>query len=75
MAKSKPKLIDLGKLPPFEYEMLRAAIRWGRIWCEASADRLAGSVDIYERTEEHNWRDRASEVRAIEARFLKRGRR
>ncbi len=68
------KDISLGTLPPFEYRMLRAALRYAVEFCESSAEGFEGGQRA-EDIENHNyWLDQASEMRAIRSRFLRAGR-
>ncbi len=64
----KVKQVPLGSLEPAEYEMLRAALAYASDYCECEAN---GEVPGEKR---QLWSDRASEFRALLARFGKRGR-
>ncbi len=67
--------IDLGKLPPFEYGQLRAALNYAVAWCVTSAEGYEHGQSEEDRRAWQLWIDRASEMRAIRARFDKLGRR
>ena len=72
----KPKKqIELGSLHLFEYDMLRYAIQCAIKFAVSSADGYAGSLEADEIRERNLWLARASEFRALQARFLKHGRR
>lgn len=66
--------IELGSLPPFEYEMLRAALRDAIGFYIVSAEAIRGTSNR-ELAERNRLLDRASEYRALQRRFLKNGRR
>jgi hypothetical protein len=64
--------IGLGSLPPFEYAILRRSFDYSIQLCQIMADGLKKPGQSNERT---LWLNRASEFRALQRRFIKRGRR
>jgi hypothetical protein len=64
--------IGLGSLPPFEYKILRRSFDYSVQLCQIMADGLKKPGEAEERT---LWLNRASEFRALQRRFIKRGRR
>jgi hypothetical protein len=67
--------IALGSLPEFEYGVLRAAINYAILFCSSAANEFTQGRDPKQIAERNLWLDRASEFRALQRRFLKRGRR